>query len=84
MKNSDYTQTPGHLAKDFAFLTYRAGRIGENRSNSLIHHQDIICPALRGIAVDRFSPAFVGAGLGRIVHTPQSLLLGALHLTPCW
>ena len=40
---------------------------------SLIHHQGVICC----VAFDRFS-------LRRITYTPQSVLLGALHLTPCW
>ena len=39
----------------------------------LIHHQGVIC----FVAFGRFS-------LRRIVYTPHSALLGALHLTPCW
>jgi hypothetical protein len=39
----------------------------------LIHHKDAICC----VAVDRFS-------LRRISYTPQSALLGALHLAPFW
>jgi len=41
--------------------------------HTLIHHQSIICC----VAIDRFS-------LRRITYTPQSALLGALHLTLCW
>ncbi len=44
----------------------------EKRSRTLIHHQDIIC----GVVFDRSS-------LQRIDYTPQSSLLGALHLIPC-
>ena len=40
---------------------------------ALIHHQDVIC----GVAFDHSS-------LRRKVHTPQSSLLSALHLTPSW
>jgi hypothetical protein len=40
---------------------------------ALIHHQGVICC----VAIDRFS-------LRRITYTPQSALLGAWHLTPCW
>jgi hypothetical protein len=40
---------------------------------ALIHHQAVICC----VAFGRFS-------LRRIVYTPQSALLDALHLTPCW
>ncbi len=45
----------------------------QRQVSSLIHHQDVIC----GVAFGRFS-------LRRIVYTPQSALLGALQLTPCW
>jgi len=40
---------------------------------TLIHHQGVICY----VAFDRFS-------LRRITYTPQSALLDALHLPPCW
>jgi hypothetical protein len=43
------------------------------RLKALIRHQGVICC----VAFDRFS-------LRRITYTPQSALLGVLHLTPCW
>jgi hypothetical protein len=45
----------------------------QEEEQPLIHHQGVICC----VAIDRFS-------LRRIIYTPQSALLGALHLTPCW
>jgi hypothetical protein len=45
----------------------------EKRSRTLIQHQDIIC----GVVFGRSS-------LRRIDYTPQSSLLDALHLIPCW
>ena len=55
------------------FDTAKAYQLSIKHSFSLIHHQGVICVV-----------AFDLSSLRRIVHTPQSSILGALHLTPSW
>ena len=60
-------------------------------NSALMHHQDVICRVgfgrfSRSTFLSRASRSYesFSTGLRRIVNTPQSALLGTLHLTSCW